>query len=534
MANMYPKNIAEYLPEDSEKVVYYALKSQLPETFDVFYSVKWTTYEKGQCIQSEADFIVASPEYGFLCLEVKGGNDIVIDEDNHWTLIDHTNGDRHLSCSPYDQAEKSMYYFEKVYTNTNHISYPGIYAAGVVFPFYAVPQHKLIDHRHRDCTIDCSEMNQLYDKIKKMFRIWAGTSYGFRVYRENQHKALLELIRQKVALSAAAGALVQYKEHQLQVINRVQDNYVYLLSNVTQFYMKGGAGTGKTWIAKKMAMQEAEKHNRQVLFLCTSPTLRDTVKKDISLNPLIADKVDVYCISQLFQKISVDFESYEAPLYEGIEKSIDANMKYDAIFVDEAQDFTEEWARITRSLLADQSKSRLGIFYDDVQIFREDSFGNGFGIVGEPYLLRENIRNTANIYSWTAEKTNLGKDVVVNPVEGPTPVTEMIYDHLQLTHRLEMLLKKYIDEEHLANDKIVVLVDDVEAFSAEYPEGIAKWKFTKRDLSSASEIKMSSVEEFKGLESVMVIYIHSETVTPNMNYIAYTRAKYYLIELIRR
>ena len=80
MANMYPQNIAEYLPEDSEKVVYYALKSQLPETFDVFYSVKWTTYEKGQCIQSEADFIVASPEYGFLCLEVKGGNDIVIDE----------------------------------------------------------------------------------------------------------------------------------------------------------------------------------------------------------------------------------------------------------------------------------------------------------------------------------------------------------------------------------------------------------------------------------------------------------------------
>ena len=251
MANMYPKNIAEYLPEDSEKVVYYALKSQLPESFDVFYSVKWTTYEKGQRIQSESDFIVASPEYGFLCLEVKGGNGIEIGENNHWKLIDHTNGDRNLSCSPYDQAERSMYYFEKVYTNTNHIPYPGIYAAGVIFPFFVVPEHKSIDHRHRDCTIDCREMNHLYDKIKKMFRLWAGRSYGFRVYRENQHKALLELIRQKVALSAAAGALVQYKEHQLQVINRVQDNYVYLLSNVTQFYMKGGAGTGKTWIAKK-------------------------------------------------------------------------------------------------------------------------------------------------------------------------------------------------------------------------------------------------------------------------------------------
>lgn len=534
MANMYPKNIAEYLPEDSEKVVYYALKSQLPESFDVFYSVKWTTYEKGQRIQSESDFIVASPEYGFLCLEVKGGNGIEIGENNHWKLIDHTNGNRNLSCSPYDQAERSMYYFKKVYTNTNHIPYPGIYAAGVIFPFYAVPEHKSIDHRHRDCTIDYREMNHLYDKIKKMFRLWAGRSYGFRVYRENQHKALLELIRQKVALSAAAGALVQYKEHQLQVINRVQDNYVYLLSNVTQFYMKGGAGTGKTWIAKKMAIQEVKQNNHKVLFLCASPTLRGSVKKDFAMNPAVADKIDTYCVSQLFQKISTNFENYESPIYKGIEDSISTDEVYDAIFVDEAQDFTEEWARITKKLLKDPEKSRLGIFYDDVQIFRENSFGNGFGITGEPYLLRENIRNTANIYSWTAEKTNLGKDVIVNPVEGPTPVTENVHDHLQMTHRLESLLKKYIDEEHLAKGKIVLLLEDVERFEAAYPVGIAKWRFTRGEPSAANEIKISSVEEFKGLESDMVIYIHSPNSTPNMDYIAYTRAKYYLLELVRR
>lgn len=534
MANMYPKNIAEYLPEDSETMVYYALKSQLPETFDVFYSVKWITYEKGQRIQSEADFIVASPEFGFLCLEVKGGNGIEIDENNHWKLIDHTNGNRNLSCSPYDQAEKSMYYFEKVYTNNNHIPYPGIYAAGVIFPFYAIPKHKSIDHRHRDCTIDCSEMNQLYDKIKKMFRIWGGRSYGFRVYRENQHKALLELIRQKIALSAAAGALVKYKEHQLQVINRVQDNYVYLLSNIKQFYMKGGAGTGKTWIAKKMAIQEATQHNRKVLFLCASTTLSNTIKKDISINSAIGDNIDVYSISQLFKKISDDYDSFEAPLYKGIEASIKTGMRYDAIFVDEAQDFTEEWARITRSLLVNKNKSRFGIFYDDVQIFREESFGDGFGMDGETYLLRENIRNTSNIYLWTAEKTNLGRNVIVNPIEGPTPVTEILNGYLQMTYRLENLLKKYIDEEHLANDKIVILLDDIEQFLAEYPEGIAKWRFTEKDPSSVFEIRISSVEEFKGLESDMVIYIHSEATTVNMNYIAYTRAKYYLIELIRR
>ena len=57
---MYPKNISEYLPTDSERIVYQELKNQLPDTFDVFYSVSWTSYYAGRLVKSEADFIVAS------------------------------------------------------------------------------------------------------------------------------------------------------------------------------------------------------------------------------------------------------------------------------------------------------------------------------------------------------------------------------------------------------------------------------------------------------------------------------------------
>ena len=107
MANMYPKNISEYLPTDSERIVYQELKNQLPDTFDVFYAVSWTSYYAGRLVKSEADFIVASPDYGFLCLEVKGGNGIRI-EDNNWYLSDAVHGERKLNSSPYDQAEKNM------------------------------------------------------------------------------------------------------------------------------------------------------------------------------------------------------------------------------------------------------------------------------------------------------------------------------------------------------------------------------------------------------------------------------------------
>lgn len=114
MANMYPKNITEYTPEDSERIVYQELKNQLPNSWDVFYSVPWTTYKRGRRIKSEADFIVCSPEYGFLCLEVKGGSQIRKENDT-WYLNDITYGERKLNESPYDQAEKSMYYFESVF-----------------------------------------------------------------------------------------------------------------------------------------------------------------------------------------------------------------------------------------------------------------------------------------------------------------------------------------------------------------------------------------------------------------------------------
>lgn len=49
---MYPKNITEYTPEDSERIVYQELKNQLPNSWDVFYSVPWTTYKRGRRILS--------------------------------------------------------------------------------------------------------------------------------------------------------------------------------------------------------------------------------------------------------------------------------------------------------------------------------------------------------------------------------------------------------------------------------------------------------------------------------------------------
>jgi len=288
MAKMYPQNISEYMPTDSERIVYYELKNQLPDSFDVFYSVKWTSYENGTLTKSEADFIVASPDYGFLCLEVKGGSQIRV-VDNKWYVADAIHGERRLNYSPYDQAEKSMYFFQTRFSNKYNTRYQGIFGAGVVFPFYTAGADLVLDNRSRICTIDSNDLNNIFAKIKKMFRVWGGASYGRRYYSKSQHSAFLELIRERIAISAAAGALVKYKEQQLNVINRVQDNYIYLLNNVRQFYIRGGAGTGKTWIAMKMAKAETANEGNRVLFLCASSKLADAVREHIGTGAEVKD-----------------------------------------------------------------------------------------------------------------------------------------------------------------------------------------------------------------------------------------------------
>lgn len=526
MAIMYPKNIAQYAPTYSEQIVYNELQQQLPDSFEVFYSVSWTYSKNGKKEKSEADFVVLNPNYGFLCLEVKGGNGILV-EDNEWILLDNYYGDRKLPRSPYDQAEASMYFFKNSYSNEYSIDYQGIYGAGVIFPFYSVLDAEKLSNRSEACTIDSSGLNDLHERIKKMFKFWGGSSFGLRLYEKNHHKTFVEIIRKRIAIDAAAGSLIKYKERQLDIINRVQQAYIYFLTNIRQFYVRGGAGTGKTWIAMKFAEMEAENESKNVLFLCGSPHLADMVRGTITC------KVKVRDIATLIEEISESPDAYLAPKYEGVVDSVKNGIElYDAVFIDEAQDFSEELAYLVKMLLKDEHKSRLGVFYDDIQIINDSSFIDAFMIPTPPFLLRENIRNTANIYSWAVENTELGTDVIVNPVEGPLPISETMKDTKHLVHRLENLFKKFLEDEGLPCSSLVILVKDAEQFITKFGGEIAKWKLVQKYSNNDDELKVSSVEDFKGLEADMVVYIHSKDTSDNINYIAYTRGRYYLVELI--
>ena len=107
------------------------------------------------------------------------------------------------------------------------------------------------------------------------------------LYSPTQHQFFSELLKENLAIAASSGALTEYKERELAVINRVQDNYVFLLKGIRQLLIRGGAGTGKTWIAMKMANKSASLKNNRVLFVCVSKHLckmvRETIVPDVEV-----------------------------------------------------------------------------------------------------------------------------------------------------------------------------------------------------------------------------------------------------------
>ena len=76
MAIMYPPNLDLLSPTYSERLVYEQLKQQLSDDCMVFYSVSWVDDVHGRRTNSEVDFLVFDPKYGYICIEVKGGTGV--------------------------------------------------------------------------------------------------------------------------------------------------------------------------------------------------------------------------------------------------------------------------------------------------------------------------------------------------------------------------------------------------------------------------------------------------------------------------
>ena len=523
MAIMYPKNIELYDATASEKKVYRLLENQLPDSFVVFYSVQWVDEENGVQKESECDFLIFSEQDGFLTCEVKGGR--YYKKEGSQFILGEREGERVLKRSPMEQAEESSRYFKKLYSQEYNENFNGTFGSISIFPFYAVDDPVLLDHRPKDIVFDISDLPNLGKCIKKAFLFYKRKN-GNTLFTKSQRINFKNLINKRIASEVAAGALVEAKQLELNSINRIQDNFIYFLKNYKRTFITGGAGTGKTWIALKFARQGALE-GKTVLLTCSSQHLASLLRKMLGSYK----NVDVFSFEELIKndlgvKPSVLDNNQMFMLYEQL-----GCKKYNVVIVDEAQDFDQYQALAISSHLKDED-SEMRVFYDETQNVFDKDFKDGFDIHLPPFVLRENLRNTASIYDWAKQKTNLGTDVITNQVLGPIPTTTKYLKTFDSKNSIENDIIKLIDIETILPDSIVILCDHELYDEIKTWEQIGKWKIYDSDVPSPGQIRYSLVEDYKGLEANVVFYVHSQNTPLKYDYVAYTRAKFYLFEVI--
>lgn len=533
MAVMHPEDIENYKHTGSELKLYEALKEQLPEKDHVFFSVRWFDKVDGARVDSECDFLIFDPGFGFLTIECKGGVNISI-ENNHWTLMEKDEAGniskRELKKSPFAQSESSMRYFYDYFSNEFLQTFNGVYGFAVAFPNYSVIQ-KVESAAEQELIIDFRHMSKLAHRINEIFHYWRGKRNNKVPFSSDQKQKFISLVNKRISLSAAAGALIPIKEKEFKKINYVQDSIIDFLTNYQQVQIVGGAGTGKTFMAIKKIQREIQ-YGHRVCYVCKSNELANfvaTMVPDIEL-----------CTCKSFNNLMCEILAIsDVEKVESFFDEVDAieHVSYDAVIVDEAQDFSVDEAMAIRILLRNQEDSCLYVFMDKDQNLFEIDHESAFAIDTKPYVLRYNIRNTGEIYKYAIDETGLGKETIANQLLGVAPEIKRYKNRIQALSTIAGIINRLVQKEYVDTHSIVVLSDtsySESVLSEEIKIGIYPIVFSALSRND-NEILFMTAGEYKGLESDIVIYLKSMRdadvdgqLRNRENYVAFTRARYYL------
>jgi hypothetical protein len=518
-----------------EREVRRQLAAQLPPEWTVVCNVSWALRnEAGFVRDGQCDFVVLAPGQGMAILEVKGSRGVRIGDDGIWyrTEVNRRTGlpSREVAIdeAPPEQACRNMHSLAEIARKELSLErFPGAYAFAVAYPNGSVGGR--LDLHDPTTVLDRDHMPQLHRCIRAALEARGATAGGAALTADLARRIAATFSNSRFIVHPADTPLDAMEDaRDIDELTRHQFAALRGAFELPSVAIIGPAGSGKTMLAlwKLMALIE---EGKRALYVCFNVALAERLRIE---NPAMA--ASITSVDRLFTQVAGAPEGRVAERYfleelpqKVLDKAADMPLvqKYEAIVVDEGQDFGELRVIALLDLLANGGQ---WLFFAD---WRQDVYraGNGDVLGAEvTFRLYHNCRNTertntaTNRYCRQSISSMPGVPIGVVPlVSRCTSPRAMAMRAWDLAHEFSPEGGAvFISPYRLGNS----CVDAVRrGHGLELTEDI-------RNLGRSGFVFFSTIKSFKGLEAQQVILLHadmpdrSQAFASEDLYVACTRA----------
>lgn len=388
------------LANGAERKVYQALLDQLQPNDRVIPGQRVTDHLKDH----EVDFVVAIEGAGIVCLEVKGGE--VWHDGEAWRQLRRGHNHPH-KIDPVRQARAACYALRDFVESDprwtqNRLRWDYV----VVLPNAEIDADFALPECPRWKVIDRNDLATLADKLRYVLLRQELDRPLLSIQGIDQLSTALSgrglpqrsVVARALANEDAADALT---EHQAVVLDAIK-----LLNRVE---VRGGAGSGKTFLAMEQARRLSAKGQR-VALVCYSHGLASYLERitatwsrrqqpgyvgefhDLGKQWGAPEGPD----ESIATAETAQFWEHDLPLQMAeLAMELEHGHRFDSIVVDEAQDFADSWWEPLLIALKDPDDGGIYVFTDEGQRVFDRHGSPPVPLV--PLLLDHNVRNTRQI-----------------------------------------------------------------------------------------------------------------------------------------
>lgn len=517
---------------EAERLVWEHLAAQLPGNAVLIAGQRVTAGGE----EIEADLLVLWPGIGLAVIEVKGGQ--VSLRDGRWLQSDRT-GSHALPRSPIEQAQRAKHEIIR-YLNDTASRPIGRSVHLAVLPYTQLPADWDPPDAPRGLVLDATDLPRLAEAIVGALRLHTHDAYQPLDDRQAAHA--LKMLRRTHGAIENHQLLAREIADEGNALTREQERAVALLRFQHRAQIIGGAGSGKTHLAMIKARALARDGFRTAL-LCYSRGLA----RHFQLLSATWPEAERAAYVGLFHDLPVHWGAEpEADFVEGtggtpvdyyeeqfprrlaeLAAEQDPGELFEAIVVDEAQDFADLWWDALRLCLREPEEGVLFVVADEHQsVFDREGRAP---ITLNPFPLDDNLRNTRAIARTFAPMT----PILQNPRmdEGP-PVRYVETAPADAVSTADDIVESLMDEGWEPGQIALLTTRSRHPVQKEQIENYgydAYWD----EFFAAADVFYGHVLNVKGLERPVVVLalngFGSAERAPQLLYVGLSRARSLLV-----